>query len=89
MHIFTSYSFVSCGSLAKFRFLAQRIIGRLTEQENDARDVLLDWIETGAPVKPPVRRGFGSALIESCFGSSNSVVKYNPEGLTEHFQIRL
>ena len=61
-----------------------------TEQDNDARYVLLDWIETGGPpVKPPVRRGFGSTLIESCFGSSNSLVKYNPEGLTAHFRIRL
>ncbi|MCY7339725.1 MAG: PAS domain S-box protein [Sphingomonas bacterium] len=60
------------------------------EHDGDARYVLLDWIETGGPpVKIPVRRGFGSALIERCFGLSNSVVKYNPEGLTAHFRIRL
>ncbi len=61
-----------------------------TEQVGDARYLLLDWIETGGPpVKPPVRRGFGSALIKSSFGSSNSDVKYNLEGLTAHFRIRL
>ncbi len=61
-----------------------------TEQAGDARYLLLDWIESGGPlVKPPVRRGFGSALIKSSFGSSNSDVKYNPEGLTAHFRIRL
>lgn len=61
-----------------------------TEQVNDARYVLLDWIETGGPpVKPPVRRGFGSVLIERSFGPSNSVVKYDPKGLTAHFRIRL
>ena len=61
-----------------------------TEQDADVRYLLLDWIETGGPlVKPPVHRGFGSALIKSSFGSSNSIVTYNPEGLTAHFRIRL
>ena len=61
-----------------------------TEQDGDARCVLIDWIETGGPpVKPPVRRGFGSALIERSFGPSNNVVKYNPEGLTAHFRVQL
>ena len=61
-----------------------------TEQAGDVRYLLLDWIETGGPpVKPPVRRGFGSTLIKSCFGLSNSAVKYNPEGLTAHFRIVL
>ena len=61
-----------------------------TEQAGDARYLVLDWIESGGPpVKPPVRRGFGSALIKSSFGSSNSDVKYNQEGLTAHFKIRL
>ncbi len=61
-----------------------------TEQVGDANYLLLDWTETGGPpVKPPVRRGFGSALIKSSFGSSNSEIKYNPEGLTAHFRIRL
>jgi two-component sensor histidine kinase len=60
-----------------------------TEQDADVRYLLLDWIETGGPpVKPPVHRGFGSALIKSSFGSSNSIVTYNPEGLTAHFRIR-
>ena len=61
-----------------------------TEHDGDARYLLLEWIETGGPrVEPPVRRGFGSDLIGRCFGPSNSVVKYNPEGLTGHFRIRL
>lgn len=61
-----------------------------TEQVGEAAYALLDWIETGGPpVKPPVRRGFGSALIEQSFGSSNSVVNYKPEGLRAHFRIQL
>ena len=61
-----------------------------TERDGDARYVLLEWIETGGPpVKPPVRRGFGSVLIERSFGPSNSVVKYDPKGLTARFRMRL
>ena len=61
-----------------------------TEQVGEIAYVLLDWIETGGPhVKPPVRRGLGSALIEQSFGSSNSVVYYKPEGLAAHFRIQL
>ena len=60
------------------------------EQAGDARYLVLDWIESGGPpVKTPVRRGFGSALIKSSFGSSNSDVSYNQKGLTAHFKIRL
>jgi PAS domain S-box-containing protein len=79
---------VKYGALSKVNGSVQ--VAWKTQQEGDVRYLLLDWIETGGPsVKSPVRRGFGSALIESCFGSSNSVVKYNPEGLTAHFRIRL
>ena len=61
-----------------------------TEQNGDASHLLLAWIETGGPaVMPPVRRGFGSALIERCFGASNSVVEFNPEGLAARCRIRL
>lgn len=60
------------------------------EHDGDARYLLLEWIETGGPpVVPPVRCGFGTDLIARCFGPSSSVVKYNPEGLTAHFRIRL
>lgn len=60
------------------------------EHDGDADYLLLEWNETGGPpVEPPVRRGFGSDLIERCFGPSSSAVKYNPEGLTAHFRIRL
>ena len=60
------------------------------EQAGDARFLLLDWNETGGPpVTPPVRRGFGSAMIKSSFGSSNTDVKYNPKGLTAYFRVRL
>ena len=60
------------------------------EQAGDARFLLLDWNETGGPpVTPPVRRGFGSAMIKSSFGSSNTDVKYNPEGLTAYFRVQL
>ncbi len=61
-----------------------------TAQIDAVRYLLLDWIESGGPpAKPPVRRGFGSVLIERSFGPSNSVVKYDPKGLTAHFRIRL
>ena len=60
------------------------------EQNGDASHLLLAWIETGGPaVMPPVRRGFGSALIERCFGASNSVVEFNSEGLAARCRIRL
>lgn len=60
------------------------------EHEGDADYLLLEWNETGGPrVELPVRRGFGSDLIERCFGPSSSAIKYNPEGLTAHFRIRL
>ena len=60
------------------------------EHDGDAHYLLLEWTETGGPpVEPPVRRGFGSDLIGRCFGPSSSVVKYNPEGLTAHFRVRL
>jgi PAS domain S-box-containing protein len=79
---------VKYGALSKVNGSVQ--VAWKTQQEGDVRYLLLDWIETGGPpVISPIRRGFGSALIESCFGSSNSVVKYNPEGLTAHFRIRL
>jgi PAS domain S-box-containing protein len=79
---------VKYGALSKVNGSVQ--VAWKTQQEGDVRYLLLDWIEKGGPpVMSPKRRGFGSALIESCFGSSNSVVKYNPEGLTAHFRIRL
>jgi PAS domain S-box-containing protein len=79
---------VKYGALSKLEGSVQ--VAWKTEQEGVVRYLLLDWIEKGGPpVMSPIRRGFGSALIESCFGSSNSVVEYNPEGLTAHFRIRL
>lgn len=60
------------------------------EWDGDTHYLLLEWIEKGGPsVEPPVRRGFGSRLLGRCFGPSSSVIKYNPEGLTAHFRIRL
>jgi len=61
-----------------------------TASYEEARYLLLDWTETGGPpVEPPVRRGFGSDLMGRCFGPSNSVVQYKPEGVTAQFRIRL
>lgn len=76
------------GSLSKSEGSVQ--LDWTVEHDGDADYLLLDWTETGGPrVELPVRRGFGSDLIERCFGPSSSAVKYNPEGLTAHFRIRL
>lgn len=61
-----------------------------TSPDGDDHYLSLEWMETGGPpVEPPVRRGFGSDLMGRCFGPSNSVVKYNPTGVTAQFRIRL
>jgi len=61
-----------------------------TAFEGGADYLLLEWIETGGPpVELPVRRGFGSDLLGRCFGPSNSVVEYNPDGVKAQFRIRL
>jgi PAS domain S-box-containing protein len=40
---------------------------RMVSESGDDPRIVLSWTETGGPpVKPPVRRGFGSTVIESC-----------------------
>ena len=41
------------------------------------------WIETGGPVKPPTRRGFGGRIIERMIGQLNGKIRldWRAEGL--------
>lgn len=53
----------------------------------------LYWRETGGPrVQPPIRRGFGSKLIEEAFGSAGCdkvTIDYAPDGVAFHARLRL
>jgi light-regulated signal transduction histidine kinase (bacteriophytochrome)/CheY-like chemotaxis protein len=57
----------------------------------DNGDLVLDWRESGgAPVRAPIRPGFGSAIIEHSIPDElggQAVVDYAPTGLTAHFVI--
>ncbi len=35
------------------------------KQGPDGREIVIEWTETGAPIAPPERRGFGRMLLES------------------------
>lgn len=56
----------------------------ITEEGNDSR-LALTWQESGGPVvAPPVRRGFGTRLLESVLGKaprSSLTIEFNPEGI--------
>ena len=55
------------------------------EGAGGARRVRLEWVESGGPrVKPPVRKGFGAALIERSMAyelDGEARLDYRPEGL--------
>jgi PAS domain S-box-containing protein len=54
-------------------------------QSNDERSLLLQWKEQdGPPVASPVRRGFGTALIEQSLDAhgGEATLRYEPSGLT-------
>jgi len=51
----------------------------------DVREIALDWVESGGPpVVAPLRRGFGTRLIERGIASglkSDVALEFKPEGL--------
>lgn len=59
--------------------------------DDGARRLELTWREAGGPpVRPPVRRGFGSRLIERSLGAGgSSVLDFDPAGLICRISLRL
>lgn len=59
---------------------------------SDQREITLDWRESGGPrVVPPVRRGFGSRLIERGIApglGAEVMLEFKPEGLHARFVTR-
>ncbi|MEF2550115.1 PAS domain S-box protein [Aurantimonas sp. A2-1-M11] len=56
------------------------------------RQVLIEWVESGGPtVEEPVRRGFGSTLIERVLTLSGAVVNisYEPSGVSCRIELPL
>jgi two-component sensor histidine kinase len=55
------------------------------ERAGGARRVRLEWVESGGPrVKPPMKKGFGAALIERSMAyelDGEARLDYRPEGL--------
>jgi two-component sensor histidine kinase len=58
----------------------------------DHREITLEWRESGGPqVVPPVRRGFGTRLIERGIAAnvkSDVALEFRPEGLHCRFVTR-
>lgn len=51
--------------------------------EGDTANFRLEWTERGGPpVAPPIRKGFGSRLIERGMGGGEVAIDYPPEGVT-------
>lgn len=58
---------------------------------NEARDLILEWSESGGPeAKPPTRKGFGTTIIDRSvpydLGGAASI-DYRPEGVKARFRI--
>jgi len=58
---------------------------------NEARDLILEWSESGGPeAKPPTRKGFGTTIIDRSvpydLGGAASI-DYRPEGVQARFRI--
>lgn len=56
----------------------------------DSKELSISWVETGGPtVTPPVKRGFGSTMLEDMlameFGGTSEIT-FPPEGLQFHFK---
>lgn len=64
---------------------------RILDEENGRR-LVIDWLESGGPmVSPPVRRGFGTRLIERSFAADKgqSSMEFDPKGLRCRFSLML
>lgn len=66
-----------------------KVVIRLSRGEDDSLEIV--WTETGGPpVKPPERRGFGSALIERSIPhelAGAAEIVYHPSGLVARFTL--
>src|SRR5438309_212395 len=50
----------------------------------------LRWQESGGPpVRPPVRKGFGTTLLKGALREANARVDFQPEGLATSWRCRL
>ena len=59
----------------------------LSEDAAKGREITLRWTETGAPVGPPVRRGFGRLLLETILPRAlrgEAGLDFTPDGLVWH-----
>ncbi|MFC7053115.1 sensor histidine kinase [Hansschlegelia quercus] len=66
------------------------VVWRL-EGEGDAREIVLDWRESGGPAThEPAGRGFGSRLIHmGLVGTGGVLLRYSPTGLEAEFRAPL